>query len=530
MNNKRGSWGSNIGFMMAAVGSAVGLGNIWGFPYKMGKSGGFTFLIAYLCLAVAVGFVILLSELALGRRFGYGAFGAYNQLKNSRFKWIRWLAVLSPFLILSFYSVLGGHCIQYLSLNLAELSFGLQNHYGIILEGSTTFGAMLTKPLGCVVFTLMFLTLCYLINRSDVAKGIEKFNKIGMPALFFMLVIFIVRTLTMEGAVEGLKFMFVPGYAVEAGFISETPGFISVLGTAGGQMFFSLSLAMGIMITYGSYVHKEENLKKSSIIIVVSDTIVALMAGVAVIPAAVALAIASGMEYSEISLSGPKLLFVTLQDVFSDMGTLGPLFGVIFYMLVLLAAISSSISLIEVLIAFFLDSAHEKGHQSNRSKVAFWVCVVVMLEATLVAACGMGSNGIAPANLFSWTETGIYAQWNDCWLDFMDFISEGVAMPLGAMLMALMIGWELKPDFMLDEVNNGKEGGKFFNGFYTVCIKFIVPIVMASILAGMLKENLTPYNGGYSVTTICYVIAIAALIIGFIVAVKNGKKIEDSEK
>ena len=276
MESKRGAWGSNIGFLLAAIGSAVGLGNIWGFPYKMGKCGGFSFLLVYIALAVFVGFIIMVSELALGRKTQLGAIGAYQTI-SKRFKWVGWLAVIAPFLIMSFYSVLGGYTIQYMSLNLAELSFGLQSTFGIALEGGSTFGAMLTNPFGCAVFTLLFLLICYFINRSEVSEGLEKFNKIGMPALFVMLIIIIVRALTMEGAVEGLKFMFVPGYAVEAGFIEAQPNFISVLATAGGQMFFSLSLAMGAMITYGSYLGKTENLKKNSVVIVVSDTLIALM-------------------------------------------------------------------------------------------------------------------------------------------------------------------------------------------------------------------------------------------------------------
>ena len=314
MENKRGTWGSNLGFILAAVGSAVGLGNIWGFPYKMGKSGGFTFLLVYIVLAVIVGLTVMASELALGRMTGKGVVDAYRAV-SKKFKWIGWLGIIAPFLIMSFYSVLGAYCIQYMSLNLAELSFGLSGIFGTTISGGDTFGAMLTNPFGCCVFTLIFLLICYFINRSDVSEGLEKFNKIGMPALFVMLVIVIIRALTMDGAVEGLKFMFKPGYAVEAGFIDKQPGFISVLATAGGQMFFSLSLAMGAMITYGSYLGSNENLKKNSVVIVISDTLIALMAGLAVIPAAVSNGIANGIPVGEIKLNG-KLAQVT-QGMFS---------------------------------------------------------------------------------------------------------------------------------------------------------------------------------------------------------------------
>jgi len=508
MENKRGSWSSSLGFMLAAIGSAVGLGNIWGFPYKMGRSGGFTFIIVYVVLAILVGFVIMMSEIAMGRKTGLGNVGAYKAT-SKKFGWVGWLGVIAPFLILSFYPVLGGYCMQYFSLNLAELSFGLQEGLGVSLSGDNTFGAMLTNPLGCVIFTVIYLALCFLINRSKVSEGIEKFNKYGMPALFVMLVIIIIRSVTMPGAAEGLKFMFKPGYAVEAGFIEEAPSFISVLATAGGQMFFSLSLAMGIMVTYGSYVKKNENIKKSSIVIIVADTIVALMAGLAVIPSAVAHGIQNGIPLAEIKLSGPNLLFVSLQNVFSSMGVIGSLFGAIFYLLVIIAAISSTISLIEVLTAYFTDNAVLKGKEPNRKKTVLWVCIVVTIEAIFVALDGLGASGI-----FKWPATGV---WNDCLLDFMDCWSEGIAMPLGAMLMCLMIGWELKSTPVLEEIGVGAPNSKAFNIFYKICIMVVAPIIMALVFAGMIGEFFGNINIGY-------IIAGACLLVFFLVAVIGNKR------
>ena len=477
MANERGSWGSNIGFLLAAIGSAVGLGNIWGFPYKMGKSGGFTFLLIYLLLAVFVGFVIMMGELAMGRKTGKGTVGAYHLL-SKKFKWVGWLAVFSPFVIMSFYSVLGGYCIEYMALNLSNLAFAGAE----IKTGSDLFGAMLTNPFGCVAFTLLFLIICYLISRGGVSGGIEKFNKVGMPALFVMLVIIIIRSLTLPGAMEGLKFMFVPGYAVKAGFIAAEPNFATVLATAGGQMFFSLSLAMGVMITYGSYLDKKEDLVKNSAVIVVADTVVATMAGIAVIPAAVANGIQSGIPLNEIKLGGPSLLFVTLQDVFQAMGTIGPLFGVIFYLLVLIAAISSAISLVEVVATFFMDRAAAKGQEGNRHRIVLLVCLAIMVEAALVAVDGLGSNGIWVPGQATF---GIHG-WNDCWLDFMDMMSEGIAMPLGALLMSIMVGWEIKPQTLLDEIHSGASGK--IDGFFAFCIKFIVPLGMVLILLGQIND------------------------------------------
>ncbi|MDO4983138.1 MAG: sodium-dependent transporter [Eubacteriales bacterium] len=512
MENNRGSWGSNIGFILAAVGSAVGLGNIWGFPYKMGKSGGFTFLLVYICLAVIVGLTVMASELALGRMTGKGVVDAYRTV-SKKFKWIGWLGIIAPFLIMSFYSVLGAYCVQYMSLNLAELSFGLSGIFGATISGGETFGAMLTNPFGCAIFTFLFMVICMLIVKGGVSGGIEKFNKIGMPALFVMLVIVIIRSLTLPNAVEGLKFMFKPGYAVEGGFIEKAPGFVEVLGTAGGQMFFSLSLAMGAMVTYGSYLDKKENLVKNSGVIVFADTLVALMAGLAVIPAAVANGINNGVAVGDITLSGPKLLFVTLQDVFSNMGSAGPLFGVIFYALVIIAAISSAISLMEVMATFFIDRAAEKGQTANRTKITLWVSVAIMLEALLVAVDGLGSNGVWVPGQAAFGVDG----WNDCWLDFMDCWSEGVAMPVGSMLMALMIGWELKPEFALKEIHNGNNTG-WFTGFYTVCIKFLVPIIMAFVFVGQLQSFFASASN-----VVLYAIS-GVILVAFWIFAASGKK------
>ncbi|MBQ9663834.1 MAG: sodium-dependent transporter [Oscillospiraceae bacterium] len=508
MENNRSSWGSNLGFLLAAIGSAVGLGNIWGFPYKMGKSGGFTFLIVYLFLAVFVGMIIMVSELAVGRKTKLSPIDAYQKV-SQKFSWIGWLATIAPFFIMSFYTVLGGYCLQYIALNMTKLSFG---NAAVPLSGGESFGAMLTTPLGCVVFTILFIIICMVIVQGGVSGGIEKFNKVGMPALFVMLLIIIVRSLTLPNAVEGLKFMFVPGYAVKAGFIEKSPDLITVLGTAGGQMFFSLSLAMGAILTYGSYLAKEENLVKNSVIIVISDTLIALMAGIAVIPAAVANGIANGTPVGQIKLSGPNLLFVTLQDVFSNMGSLGPLFGVIFYALVLIAAISSAISLMETIAAHWIDKDLAKGETDTRQRNVLIVSLLILLEAVVVAADGLGSN-FSPASLLGIKTVPTFL---DCFLDFMDCWSEGIAMPLGAMLMALMIGWEKSPDLVLDEVANG-DPSQGFKSFYKICVKFVVPIVMAFVLAGQMID----FFGGSQV--IWYVVAVAALVVFWIIAA-GGKK------
>ncbi len=474
---ERKGFGTNFGFLMAAIGSAVGLGNIWGFPNKMGASGGFTFLIIYLVLAALCGFVVMVGELALGRKTGKGAVGAY-QVLSKRFKWLGWLGILSAFLILGFYCALGGYCIKYVVLNVGNLFGAGFGNNG--LASGDVFGNLLTNQLESVIYGLIFVLITLLIVMGGIGGGIEKFCSIGMPCLFFMLVIVIVRACTLPGAADGLKYMFVPGWAVEHGVIAKAPSFINVLSTAGGQMFFSLSLGMGAMVTYGSYLDKKQNLEKNALIIVVCDTIIALMAGLAVMPARFALD-------PEGPIGGPKLLFITMQNVFNTMGTVGYVFGIIFYLLVVLAAISSSISLLEVVVAHFCDKARQKGKGDKRKVYAVIAGLASGLLCVLVCLDGLGANGISPFNILGIQPdaNGNLPGWSDCWLDFLDCVSEGIMMPLGALLMCLCIGWELGPKAVDDECC--LEGNAFKSKtFFNICVKFITPLLMLFILAGQL--------------------------------------------
>ena len=471
---ERKGFGSNFGFIMAAVGSAVGLGNIWGFPNKMGASGGALFLIIYLVLAVFCGFIVMLGELALGRKTGQGAVGAYKVL-SKKFSWMGWLGIASAFFILFFYCALGGYCIKYVVVNVGDLfgaGFGSNG-----LTGGEVFGAFMGSPVESIIYGLIFVAITMVIVMGGIGGGIEKVCSIGMPCLFVALIICIIRALTLPGAVDGLKYMFVPGWAVANGVIAEAPSFFNVLSTAGGQMFFSLSLGMGAMITYGSYLDKKENLEKNAVMIVVLDTLVALMAGLCVIPARFALD-------PEGALGGPSLLFITMQNVFQKMGSVGPIFGILFYLLVVFAAISSSISLLEVITTHFVDQAREAGKGDKRKKYCVTAAALVGLGCILVCADCLDGNNIAP-----WQLLGLesYAGWNDCWLDFWDMLSEGIMMPLGALLMALMIGWEIGPEVVKNEceATPGHKMGSF--GFFKICIKVITPLCMLFILYGQIK-------------------------------------------
>ena len=482
---ERKGFGTNFGFLMAAVGSAVGLGNIWGFPNKMGASGGFTFLIIYLILAVLCGFIVMVGELAIGRKTGKGAVEAYHVL-SKKFKWMGWMGILSAFFILFFYCALGGYCIKYVVLNVGDLcnaGFG-SNALAAVADangtsvGAEVFGAFLGNPTEAIIYGLIFVAITMIIVIGGIGGGIEKVCSVGMPALFIILLICIIRACTLPGAVEGLKYMFVPGWAVANGVIDKAPDFLTVLATAGGQMFFSLSLGMGAMITYGSYLQKKENLQKNAILIIVMDTLVALMAGLCVIPGRFALD-------PDGTLGGPKLLFITMQNVFSRMGGLGPIFGILFYLLVVFAAVSSSISLLEVIVAHFVDKARDAGKGDKRKTYTLIAAACVGLGCILVCADALGSTGFAPGNLLGMT--GELPTWAADWLDFWDMLSEGIMMPLGALLMSLMIGWEIGPEVVKDECEQSGHAMSGY-GFFKVCVKFITPLCMILILYGQIKE------------------------------------------
>ena len=473
---ERKGFGSNFGFLMAAVGSAVGLGNIWGFPNKMGASGGFTFLIIYLILAVCCGFIVMVGELALGRKTGHGAVGAYKAL-SKKFKWLGWLGILSAFLILFFYCALGGYCIKYVVLNVGNL-FGAGFGSGG-MSGADVFGEFMGNQLESVIYGLIFVLLTMLIVMGGVGGGIEKVCSVGMPALFIILLICIIRACTLPGAVDGLKYMFVPGWALEHGVIDKAPDLLTVLSTAGGQMFFSLSLGMGAMITYGSYLNKKENIEKNALLIVIMDTMVALMAGLCVIPGRFALDPTG-------KLGGPSLLFVTMQNVFDNM-PLGSVFGILFYLLVVFAAISSSISLLEVIVAHFCDKAREKGKGDKRKAYSLIAAAAVGVGCILVCLDCLGGAGISPFNILGMNPENGLPMWSDCWLDFFDCISEGILMPLGALLMCLCIGWEIGPKVVDEEVT--LEGQNFkLRGFFNLCVKIITPLGMLLVLYGQIKD------------------------------------------
>ena len=333
-----------------------------------------------------------------------------------------------------------------------------------------------------VIYGLIFVALTMIIVMGGVGGGIEKVCSVGMPALFVMLVICIIRSCTLEGASEGLKYMFVPGWALANGVIKEAPNFFSVVSTAGGQMFFSLSLGMAAMITYGSYLDKKENLQKNAIIIVVMDTLVALMAGLCVIPGRFALDPTG-------TLGGPSLLFVTMQNVFDRMGAAGPIFGILFYLLVVFAAVSSSISLLEAVVAHFVDKARDEGKGDKRKLYSLIGAIGAGILCVIVCLDALGNAGISPADILGMRvdPSDEVPTWSADWLDFFDCIAEGILMPLGALLMSIMYGWELGPEVVHAEATcEGQKFGAY--GWFRICIKYITPLAMLLVLYGQIKE------------------------------------------
>ncbi len=509
MENNRATFGSTFGFIMAAVGSAVGLGNIWGFPYKMGMSGGFAFLLVYLVLAVFVGLAVMVGEFVIGRKTGLSPVAAYKKL-SAKFTWMGYMAVLVPFFVLCFYFVLGGmvtrYALGYLTAIFGWDSWGVSNI-------ADFFGSFILNGGSMILWTAIFIALNTIIVAAGLGGGIEKFCKIGMPALFVMLIIVIVYVAIQPGAMGGYEFMF--GWNLEP----LKKDFLGVLKTAAGQMFFSLSLGMGAMITYGSYLQKKENIQKNAVIVVICDTLVAIMAGMIVMPACYAFL---GGETS----SGPGLLFASMQMVFDKMGYVGNIMGFLFYALVFIAAVSSSMSLLEVITSFKVDQNIEKGKAPGRKKYAIIASVIIFVFCLPTCLDGLGSgvnDGAAlgtPAELLGmeWDEAGAITEfdknttyytladdhytavdksagfdasetyyvntakgWNCDWLDFYDMLSEGIMMPLGAMVMAFAIGWIWKIDMVVEECEQA--GHKFWGkGFFNICYKFITPIGMAFVL------------------------------------------------
>ena len=448
----RNTFSGSVGFVLAAAGSAVGLGNIWRFPYLAAKNGGGLFLVIYLVLAVTFGFTLLTTEVAIGRKTKQSPLTAYKKL-HKNWGWIGHLACIIPMMIMPYYCIIGGWVLKY------AVTF-LTGH-GLDAAEASYFTGFITAPVEPVIYTAIFLfASCFVIYRG-VTKGIEAFSRVLMPILLLLVVGIAIFALTIshsdaDGTVrtglEGLKIFVIPDLS------QLTPNsFLVTLMDAMGQLFYSLSIAMGIMIAYGSYVKNEENLVKSINRIEIFDTAVAILAGVMIIPTVFVF-----MGREGVSASGPGLMFVAIPKVFAQMGGLGRWIGLLFFMMVLFAAITSSVSILEAIVSSFMDRFHISRRRSTVIEG------VIALVAGIIIC--MGYNALYFELKLP---NGAVAQI----LDIMDYISNNILMPIVAISTCILIGWVLKPKTIIDEATkNGEKFGR--KQLFTVMIRYVSPVLL----------------------------------------------------
>ena len=448
----RGSFTGSIGFVLAAAGSAVGLGNIWRFPYLAAKDGGGVFLLCYLILALTFGFTLLTTEIAIGRKTGQSPLTAYRAM-HPKMGWIGILACLIPAIILPYYCAIGGWVLKYLAAYVTG-------------QGSTAvsdgyFTSFITSQWSPIIWFVIFLLATTLVVYMGVGNGIERLSRILMPILLVLIVVIAVFSLTLSHTDEsGVTRTGLQGFLVYV--VPDFTGltlkkFIMILMDAMGQLFYSISVAMGIMITYGSYVRKETNLVRAVNQIEVFDTLVAFLAGLMIVPAVYTFMGAEGMA------GGPSLMFVSLPKVFGAMGMAGGVVGVIFFVTVAFAALTSSVSVMEAVVSSVMDKFHVK-----RQSAVLGVAVLTLILGVIVC---LGYNLL----YFEVTlPNGSVGQV----LDIMDYISNYCLMPVVAIANCILIGWILTPKTIIDEVT-GKGIYKFGREkLYVVMIKIVAPILL----------------------------------------------------
>ncbi len=447
---KRGTFTGGIGFVLAAAGSAVGLGNLWRFPYLAAKNGGGIFLLVYLILALTFGFALMTSEIAIGRKTKLSPIKAYSKL-NKNFGFLGVLASIVPFFIFPYYCVIGGWVTKYTT------DFLIGRGMETVADGY--FTGFITSQWSPIIWMVIFMFVTALIVLAGVDKGIEKFSKILMPILCVLIIGIAVFTLTIDGevgsALDGLKIYLVPDFS------GMTIGkFFKVLLDAMSQMFYSMSIAMGIMITYGSYSKDDTNLVKCVNEIEIFDTAIAFLAGMIMIPVVYAFQGTAGLEKS-----GPSLLFVSLPKVFEAMGFIGHFIGAAFFILVVFAAITSSISILEAITSVVMDK-----FGWSRKKSCSLILVITGIIALVVC---LGYN----IWYFDYTlPNGAVGQI----LDILDYATNNILMPVVAFATCILIGWVVKPKTVTDEVKkNGEKFGREM--LYNVMVKFIAPVCLVLI-------------------------------------------------
>ena len=456
MQQKRNTFAGRIGFVLAAAGSAVGLGNIWRFPYLTAKDGGGMFLVVYLVLALTFGFTLLASELAIGRKTRTGAMTAYGKL-NKRFSFLGPIACIVPLIIMPYYCAIGGWVLKYF------LVFITGKGGAAVADGY--FTGFITSPVQPIVFAMIFILGTAFVVYRGVNKGIESSSKIMMPILLVLIFGISVFSLTLshtdaEGVtrtgMEGFKILMIPNFKG-----MTVRSFFNVLMDAMGQLFYSISVAMGIMITYGSYVKDDDNLNKSINQIELFDTMVAFLAAVMIIPAVYTFMGREGMQ-----ASGPSLMFISLPKVFEAMGGIGHVIGALFFLMVLFAALTSSISIMEAIVASFMDKF---GWSRNKATLVETIIALVMG----LFVC-LGYNGLY---FEMQLPNGSVGQL----LDLMDYVSNSVLMPIVAIGTCILVGYVVKPKMVVNEIE--KSGCRFGREkLFVVMVKYITPILLAILL------------------------------------------------
>ena len=445
----RASWSGQLAFVLAAAASAIGLGNLWRFPYLAAKYGGGVFIAVYLALSLTLGFTLLVTEIAIGRYSRQSQLTAFNKLGHPKWNFLGILATVVPLFILPYYNVIGGWVVKYFVAYLKLAAGG-----GSSIENPQTFfNSFVTAPWDPFVCMVVFTAVTCAVIVMGVKNGIEKSNIVMMPLLLLMAVGLAVYVGCLPGAGEGIKFYLVPDF-------SSCDNIGKVVLGAMGQMFYSLSLAMGIMITYGSYMRRRDSVPKAAVRIVAADTFVAVLSGFMIIPFVMMFAAKSGAGRAAVD-AGPGLMFVTLPKVFAEFGATGAWIGLAFFTLVLFAALTSAISMTEACVAAVCDFLH------------------VRRNASVAAVCAW-SVALGSLSAFGY---GRWSGFKPCGLPALDFFdnSMNVLTPIVAALICVFAGWVLRPKRILAECR--RDGSSvWFKTFYAVMVKFIAPLLVLAIL------------------------------------------------
>ncbi len=441
---KRGNFTSKLGFVLAASGSAVGLGNLWRFPYLAAQYGGGIFVFCYILLAVFFGLTLLMLEIAIGRNTGKSVIGAFAKL-NKKFKWFGYICVVVPIIIVPYYCVIGGWVLRYFFSYLV----GSESLVGASADTTTYFTSFISNPWQPLLFFLLFAGITIGIVSFGVQKGIEKMSKILMPALAITAIVLVIYVLFQKGAWEGVGYFLIPDFSKF--------GFETVLGAL-GQLFYSLSIGMCIMITYGSYMKKDVNIKTSSIQIAGFDSLFAIIAGMIIIPSVFAY---TTDPHAVLESQGPSLMFVQMANVFNGMGLFGRVVAIVFFVLVFFAAVTSSVSLVESIVAVLCEDGRMK--RITACIIVFGIIIVLGILSSL------GYGILSGVRIFG----------KDI-LDTFDFLANNILMPIVAIITCVIAGWFIDKAILPKEI--GLEKNKGLNMYFNIVIKYVAPICILIIL------------------------------------------------